>query len=74
MSLDKKYEKLFLNVTVQAALSSFKFVGKKDKVAADKAAVDMMRSELNKLENFIKILYVVFIRESHDIIVIIYRH
>ncbi len=49
MSLDKKYEKLFLNVTVQAALSSFKFVGKKDKVAADKAAVDMMRSELNKL-------------------------
>ena len=50
MSLDKKYEKLFLNVTVQAALSSFKFVGKKDKVAADKAAVDMMRSELNKLD------------------------
>ena len=32
----------------QLYASSF-FVGKKDKIAADKAAVDSMRSELNKI-------------------------
>ena len=49
MILDKKFEKLFLDVSCRAALSSFYFVGKKDKVLADKAAVDSMRSELNKI-------------------------
>ena len=49
MSLDKKFEKLFLNVSNKAALSTFNFIGKKDKKAADKAAVDSMRSELNKI-------------------------
>ena len=49
MSLDKKFEKLFLNVSNKAALSTFNFIGKKDKIAADKAAVDSMRSELNKI-------------------------
>ena len=49
MSLDKKFEKLFLNVSNKAALSTFNFIGKKDKIAADKAAVDYMRSELNKI-------------------------
>ena len=50
MQLDKKFEKLFLNVSCRAALSSFYLVGKKDKLAADKAAVDTMRSELNKID------------------------
>ena len=50
MSLDKKFEKFNFNVTSRAALSSFYFVGKKDKIAADKAAVDTMRSELNKID------------------------
>ena len=49
MILNKKFEKLFLDVSCRAALSSFYFVGKKDKVLADKAAVDSMRSKLNKI-------------------------
>ena len=50
MGLDKKLEDLFLNVSCRAALSSFDFVGKKNKIAADKAAVDSMRKELNKID------------------------
>ena len=50
MILDKKYENLFINVTSKAAISSYAYVGKKDKVAADKAAVDTMRNELNKID------------------------
>ena len=49
MSLDKKFEELFLIVANRAALASHYFVGKKDKIAADKAAVDAMRLELNKI-------------------------
>ena len=50
MTLDKKFENLFLNVSSRAALSAYSFVGKKDKNAADKAAVDSMRNELNKID------------------------
>ena len=50
MSLDKKFEDLFLNVSIKAALSSYHFVGKKDKIAADKSAVDAMRNKLNEIE------------------------
>ena len=50
MSLDKKFEELFLNVSIKAALSSYHFVGKKDKIAADKSAVDAMRNKLNEIE------------------------
>ena len=50
MSLDKKFEDLFLNVSTRAALSSYYFVGKKDKIAADKSAVDAMRNKLNQIE------------------------
>ena len=50
MSLDKKFEELFLKVSSKAAFSSYKLVGKKDKVSADKAAVDSMRLELNKID------------------------
>ncbi len=49
MSIDKKYIDLFHKVSVKAAYSSYKLVGKKDKIAADKAAVDSMRDELNKI-------------------------
>ena len=41
---------MILKVSTRSALSSSYFVGKKDKIAADKAAVDSMRSELNNLE------------------------
>ena len=50
MAIDKKFIDQFVNVTSKAALASSYLVGKKDKIAADKAAVDSMRSELNKIE------------------------
>ena len=50
MPIDKKYIDYFVNVTSKAALSASYFVGKKDKIAADKAATDSMRSELNKID------------------------
>ena len=49
MSLDKKFIDQFTKVTSKAALATSYLVGKKDKNAADKAAVDSMRSELNKI-------------------------
>ena len=50
MAIDKKFIDQFINVTSKAALASSYLVGKKDKIAADKAAVDSMRSQLNKLD------------------------
>ena len=49
MTIDKKFIDQFINVTSKAAHASSFFIGKKDKIAADKAAVDSMRSELNKI-------------------------
>jgi len=49
MSIDQKFIDQFVNVTSKAALASYRLVGKKDKIAADKAAVDAMRNELNKI-------------------------
>ena len=49
MTINKKYIDLFHNVSVRAALASYYFIGKKDKIAADKAAVDSMRDNLNKI-------------------------
>ena len=49
MAIDKNFIDQFIKVTSRAALSSSYLVGKKDKIAADKAAVDSMRSELNKM-------------------------
>ena len=50
MTIDKNFIDKFVSVTSKAALASSYLVGKKDKIAADKAAVDSMRSELNNLE------------------------
>ena len=50
MLIDKRFQSLFVNITSRAALSSFFLIGKKDKIGADKAAVDTMRNELNKIE------------------------
>jgi len=50
MTIDKSYIDLFHKVSVSAAYASFHMVGKKDKIAADKAAVDAMRNELNKID------------------------
>ncbi len=50
MPIDRKFQNSFINVTSRAALSSYFLIGKKDKIGADKAAVDTMRNELNKIE------------------------
>ena len=50
MALDKKFIDQFVNVTVKAAKAASLLVGKKDKNAADQAAVDSMRAELNKID------------------------
>ena len=50
MAIDKKFIDQFIKVSTRAALASHYLVGKKDKIAADKAAVDAMRSELNKID------------------------
>ena len=50
MTIDKKFIDQFINVTSKAALASSYLTGKKNKIAADKAAVDSMRSELNKID------------------------
>ncbi len=50
MTIDKKFVDHFVNITSNAALAASYLVGKKDKIAADKAAVDSMRSQLNNLD------------------------
>tara|TARA_B100000579_G_scaffold194710_1_gene159097 strand:- start:1625 stop:2566 length:942 start_codon:yes stop_codon:yes gene_type:complete len=50
MSINPEYLKLFVNATEKAAYGASKFIGKNDKIAADQAAVDNMRSEFNKIE------------------------
>ena len=56
MAIDKKFIDQFINVTSKAAYASSLFIGKKDKIAADKAAVDVMRSELNKIDMMGKVV------------------
>ncbi len=50
MTIDTKYIDQFINVTSKASIASYQTVGKKNKVAADQAAVDAMRTELNKID------------------------
>lgn len=50
MSLEISFIDLFESVTSKAAFAASKFVGKNDKISADKAAVDVMRNEINKLD------------------------
>jgi fructose-1,6-bisphosphatase II / sedoheptulose-1,7-bisphosphatase len=49
MSIDSKYLNLFIKATEKAAIGASKFIGKKNKIAADKGAVDQMRKELNQI-------------------------
>tara|TARA_B100001057_G_scaffold498969_1_gene607848 strand:+ start:1309 stop:2268 length:960 start_codon:yes stop_codon:yes gene_type:complete len=50
MTINKKYVDQLIDVTSKAAIGSYFQVGKKDKISADKAAVDIMREELNKID------------------------
>ena len=49
MPLNKELIDKIINVTSKAAISCHKFIGKNDKINADKAATDSMRHEINKL-------------------------
>ena len=50
MSLKKELVDEIVKVTSKAAISCHKFIGKNDKIKADKAATDTMRDEINKLK------------------------
>ena len=50
MALNKELIDKIISVTSRAAFSCHKFLGKNDKINADKAATDTMRKEINKLE------------------------
>ena len=50
MNLDKKLINKLTNITSSAAIACHKYIGKKDKIIADKAATDDMRKNLNKLD------------------------
>ena len=50
MPLDKSFLYKFIKVTEKAAIGAYNFLGKDNKIAADKAAVDPMRFELNRIE------------------------
>ena len=49
MSIESKYLNLFIKATEKGAIGASRFIGKQDKIAADKGAVDPMRKELNKI-------------------------
>jgi len=50
MNLDKELIDKLVNITSCASIACHKYVGKNDKIAADKAATDAMRKNLNKLD------------------------
>ena len=49
MAINKALIDSFVKTTEKAAYGASLYRGKNDKIAADKAAVDQMRSELNKI-------------------------
>ena len=50
MTIDKSFIKSFVKTTERGAYGASMFRGKNDKIGADKAAVDEMRNELNKID------------------------
>jgi len=50
MNFNKEFIDKLINVTSNAAIACYPFIGKKDKILADKAATDEMRNHLNKLD------------------------
>ena len=49
MPISSEYLNFFITATEKAAYGASKYIGKGDKIAADKGAVDPLRSELNKI-------------------------
>ena len=52
MTIPASFLDLFVNATEKAAYGASKFIGKGDKIAADKGAVDPLRNELNKIDMY----------------------
>tara|TARA_B100000780_G_C21124769_1_gene456034 strand:- start:1746 stop:2687 length:942 start_codon:yes stop_codon:yes gene_type:complete len=50
VTIEKSYLDKFIKATEFAAYGASPFIGKEDKIAADKGAVDNMRSEFNKID------------------------
>ena len=50
MNLDKELIDKLVNITSSASIACHKYVGKNNKIIADKAATDSMRKNLNKLD------------------------
>ena len=50
MNLKKEFSDIISNVTSNAAIACYPFLGKKNKLLADKVATDEMRKNLNKLD------------------------
>jgi len=50
MNLDKNLIDKLVDITSSASIACHKYIGKNDKVIADKAATDSMRKNLNKLD------------------------
>ena len=50
MNLDIKLIDKLIDITTSASIECHKYIGKNDKIAADKAATDIMRKNLNKLD------------------------
>ena len=50
MALSKNLINEFIDVTSSAAIATYNYIGKNDKINADRVAVDMMRSKLNKIK------------------------
>ena len=50
MILNKNLKNELAHVTAYAAVKTYDFIGKKNKILADKAAVDAMRTKLNNLD------------------------
>ena len=50
MTIDKKFIDQIIEISSRAAFASSHLVGKNDKIAADKAAVDAMRRYLNQMD------------------------
>ena len=54
MTLKNIYLDQFIKVVERAAYGASKFRGKNDKISADQAAVDEMRTEINKINIKVK--------------------
>ena len=50
MTIEKSYLEKFIKATEFGAYGASPFIGKEDKIAADKGAVDNMRNEFNKID------------------------